>query len=310
MCAGASRRTAALSVAAAVALGPATRPTVAGEDAACPSATGRHEHFTVFAPQLGRWKQVWTHLPPGYHCDPRRRFPDFYFNDGHDLFDWSPFAAGLDPALAAEIAAREGWYGSWRLDAQLDAAVAEDRLPPMIVVGVGADDGWRSSDLAPVPWIGSSDARGTDYARFLAETLVPLADGRYRTIADRGCRGVGGASMGGISALQVGLGHADRFGAVLALSPVLGDPALATYLAAAWAAGEAAPSAFLIDFDDDPLGRIDRDWFDTKLVATTPPGRRLALVQTPGGRHAIASWARRVVTGMEVLSRAGWCRAP
>jgi hypothetical protein len=36
------------------------------KNAACPSGTGRHEHFTVFAPQLGRWKQIWTYLPPGY----------------------------------------------------------------------------------------------------------------------------------------------------------------------------------------------------------------------------------------------------
>jgi hypothetical protein len=35
-----------------------------------------------------------------------------YLNDGHDLFAWTPFAADLEPALATEIAKREGWYGS------------------------------------------------------------------------------------------------------------------------------------------------------------------------------------------------------
>lgn len=308
MCAERSCRTVALSVAAAVALGPAAAPTAAGEAVACASAKQRHEHFAVFAPQLDRWKRIWAYLPPDYHCSAQRRYPVFYFNDGHDLFDWNPVAAGLDPALAAEIEVREGWYGSWRLDAQLDTAATDGRLPPMIVVGIGADDGWRSTDLAPVPWIGSSYARGLDYGRFLAETLVPLVDARYRTITHRGCRGIGGASMGGISALQVGLGHVNRFGAVLAFSPVLGDPALAGYLANAWMAGEAASAAFLIDFDDDPLGRIDRDWFIARLAPATPPGRQLVLVQTPGGRHAIASWARRVVPALETLSRAGWCR--
>ena len=93
--------------------------------AACPGASHRFETFALPAPSLGRPKRVLVYLPPGYACEAHRRYPVFYFNDGHDLFDWNPFAAELDPALAAEIAVREGWYGSWRLDVQLDRAVAD-----------------------------------------------------------------------------------------------------------------------------------------------------------------------------------------
>ncbi len=134
--------------------------------AACPGASHLFETFALPAPSLGRPKRVLVYLPPGYGCKAHRRYPVFYFNDGQDLFDWNPFAAELDPALAAEIAVREGWYGSWRLDAQLDRAVADGSLPPLIVIGIASDDGLRSRDLVPVPWDGSAEGRGTEYGEF------------------------------------------------------------------------------------------------------------------------------------------------
>ncbi len=269
---------------------------------ACPDAPHRFETLALFAPALERAKQILVYLSPGYDCAPARRYPVFYFNDGHDLFDWDPAAAGLEPALAAEIAAREAWYGSWRLEGQLDRAIADHRLPPIIVVGIAADDGMRSRDLAPVPWAGSGEGRGAEYGAFVAHTVVPTIDRRFRTAADRRCRGIAGASLGAISALQIGLAHPERFGLALALSPVLNDQTIARYLAAAWAtADHLSRSGLLIDFDDDPVGSADRAWF-AAMVGTAPDrARHAALVQTPGGRHAIASWAARVVPALQHL---------
>jgi enterochelin esterase-like enzyme len=304
MAKGAAARTLSICLAAVVVIGmvvgwPSGRAAAAGS---CPDAPHRFETFALFAPALERAKRILVYLPPGYDCAPARRYPVFYFNDGHDLFDWSPPAAGLEPAVAAEIAAREAWYGSWRLEDQLARAIADGRLPPLIVVGIAADDGMRSRDLAPVPWAGSQEGRGAHYGDFVARTAVPAIDRRFRTIANRRCRGIGGASLGGISALQIGLAHRDRFGLVLALSPVLGDRALAAYLAAAWASADRAGlSHFLIDFDDDARGGADRAWFASVVRTATAGGRQTALVQTPAGRHAIASWAERVVPALQQL---------
>ena len=172
----------------------------------------------------------------------------------------------------------------------------------MIIVGIASDDGMRSRDLVPVPWAGSGEGRGAQYGDFIAQTVVPAIDRRFRTAAHRRCRGIGGASLGGISALQIGLAHPDRFGLVLAFSPVLGDPAIADYLAAAWLVSEhAGPSRFLVDFDDDAIGSADRAWFTTMAGTATDGGRQPALIQTPGGRHAIASWAERVVPALQQL---------
>lgn len=269
--------------------------------AACPDTPHRLETFSLLVPALGRSKRLLVYLPPGYDCTDRR-YPVFYVNDGHDLFDWNPFAADLDPAIAADIAARDAWYGSWRLETQLDRAIASGRFPPLIVVGIAADDGLRSTDLAPVPWSGSQEAQGGAYGDFIARIVVPMADRRLRTLADRRCRGIAGASLGGISALQIGLAHPDRFGLVLALSPILGDPALAGYLQDVWAGTTRPdPATFLVDVDDDPIGIADQRRLAALIDRTPSPGRRTILVRTPQGRHSIASWAARVMPALDRL---------
>lgn len=297
------RRTLPLLLAAALAL--ALAPGRAAAPERCPASAHRLEGFTLHAPALERSKRVLVYLPPGYGCDRARRYPVLYFNDGHDLFLRDPFAAALDPPLAAEIARREGWYGSWRLDAQLDAAIAAGRLPPLVAVGIASDDGMRSRDLAPAPWSGSHEARGPAYGGFVAGAVVAAVEARFGIATDRRCRAVAGASLGGNSALQIGLAHPERFGLVLALSPVLGDRSLAGALAAAWRS-PGPPQLVLVDLDDDPIGRADRRRLEA-LATTAPPGRRTTLLQTQGGRHAIASWSERVMPALTRLL-AGRCR--
>jgi predicted alpha/beta superfamily hydrolase len=263
----------------------------------------RFDTFSLPAPALGHAKRILVYLPPGYDCSDVR-YPVLYANDGHDLFAWDPFAAAIEPTLAPEIAdelaAHKAWYGSWRLGAQLDQAIAAGDLPPLMAVGIAADDGQRSRDLAPVPWDGSAEARGEAYGAFVAGTVVEVVDSAYRTVADRRCRVVGGASLGAVSALQIGLAYGDRFGMVLALSPVLRDPAIAAFVAAHWRAGDRAGPKILIDFDDDPIGRADRAWFES-MDGATRYRHRATLAQTPGGQHNIASWAERVLPALERL---------
>jgi hypothetical protein len=58
--------------------------------------------------------------------------------------------------------------------------------------------------------------------------------------------------------------------------------------------------AFLTDFDDDPVGLADLARFRA-LSATGPAERRTILLQSPGGRHAIGSWAMRVIPALTRL---------
>jgi enterochelin esterase-like enzyme len=298
------RRTLPLLCAASLAIA-ALAPGRAMASEGCPATRHRIEGFTLAAPALERTKRILVYLPPGYGCEPRRRYPALYFNDGHDLFVRDPFAAALDPPLAAEIAQRESWYGSWRLDVQLDAALAAGSLPPLVVVGIASDDGMRSRDLAPAPWSGSHEARGLAYGAFVAASVVAAVEARFGIATERRCRAIAGASLGANSALQIGLQHPERFGLVLALSPVLGDRALGAALAAAWRAA-GPPQTVLVDFDDDPIGRADRRRLEALAATSAPPARRTILLQTAGARHAIASWSDRVIPALTRLL-AGRC---
>lgn len=270
--------------------------------AACPDSH-RFETFSLPAPALGLAKRILVYLPPGYDCS-NARYPVLYANDGHDLFAWNPAAGAIEPALAPEIAddlaLREAWYGSWRLGAQLDRAIAAGDLPPLMVVGIASDDGQRSRDLTPVPWDGSAEARGEANGAFVAGTVVDVVDSAYRTVADRRCRVIGGAFLGAVSALQIDLAFGDRFGMVLALSPVLRDPAIAAFVAAHSRAGDHAGPTVLIDFDDDPIGHADRAWSQS-MDGATRYRHRATLAQTPGGQHNIESWAERVLPALERL---------
>ncbi|MFO1068965.1 MAG: alpha/beta hydrolase-fold protein [Geminicoccaceae bacterium] len=273
-------------------------------DPRCPDTPHRLESVTLAAAELGVDKRLLVYLPPGYGCGDARRYPLLVVNDGQDLFDWNPYAGELPAEVAAEIDRRRGWYGSWRLDAQLDAAAAAGLLPPMVVVGIASDDGRRSSDLVPVAWEGASEGLGEAYGRFVAGVVVPFAERRWRLAGDRRCRTIAGASFGGVSALQIGLAHPDVFGLALALSPVLREPAIAGYIAGAWRTRPPGPPArILVDFDDDAVGAADRAW----LAAVTRDAAEVALRTSPQGRHALGSWRARAIGDLARLSAAS-CR--
>lgn len=53
-----------------------------------------------------------------------------------------------------------------------------------------------------------------DYAKFLAEEVVPVIDSKYKTVKNRDGRAVLGASLGGITAVHVGLKYPHVFGRI------------------------------------------------------------------------------------------------
>ena len=59
------------------------------------------------------------------------------------------------------------------------------------------------------------------YRQLLVDELKPWIDARYRTRADAAATGIGGSSLGGLAALELGMTRPDVFGRVAALSPSL-----------------------------------------------------------------------------------------
>ena len=65
------------------------------------------------------------------------------------------------------------------------------------------------------------DGSGARYVAFLAQTLKPLIDARYRTLPRRDTTGLCGSSMGGLISLFGALSRPDVFGFAGVLSPSL-----------------------------------------------------------------------------------------
>jgi len=69
---------------------------------------------------------------------------------------------------------------------------------------------------------------------FIAKELVPLIDGRYRTLAKSSARGLSGHSMGGMGVLNIGLAHPDVFSCVYSLDPAVFNADLIKDAVADW----------------------------------------------------------------------------
>jgi len=76
---------------------------------------------------------------------------------------------------------------------------------------------------------GSCGQQGNEaFPELVMNDLMPMIDTCYRTFPDRMHRAIAGLSMGGGQALQIGLGHLDKFAYIASFSGVLQDLDLKT----------------------------------------------------------------------------------
>lgn len=137
-------------------------------------------------------------LPPGYFdpANAARRYPVVYLIHGY------PFGGPRD------------WLTSGDAPGTLLALQQANVTEPMIVVSVDMTAGNPARD-----WECLDVPGGPQLETYLAKTVVPAIDHRYRTQADRGHRALGGMSGGGFGALNIGLHHVDEFGTLVIALP-------------------------------------------------------------------------------------------
>nr|PZN70224.1 MAG: esterase [Pseudomonadota bacterium] len=166
---------------------------------------GRLEQIQVHGPSLegnlsgdSATRTVFVYLPPGYAADGSRRYPVLYFLHGFG-------------------AAAQMYVNFLGLPRVLDAAIAEGRVPPLIVVLPDVLNRFGGSMYSNSPTIG-------DWESFIARDLVAYIDGHYRTLAQRESRGLAGHSMGGYGTLRIGMKQPDVFVALYSMSACCLDP--------------------------------------------------------------------------------------
>ncbi|MEO7507886.1 MAG: alpha/beta hydrolase family protein, partial [Pyrinomonadaceae bacterium] len=150
-------------------------------------------------------RNVSIYLPPGYDTSPAKRFPVLYLLHGiaGNDEDWTK---AWDPAKPAYATIQD----------VMDQGIAAGNVAEMIVVVPDESTKWFGSFYV------NSTATG-NWEDFTVRELVGYVDGKYRTIAQVGSRGIAGHSMGGYGALTLAMKHPDIFSVAYGMNPALID---------------------------------------------------------------------------------------
>ncbi|HEV8693268.1 MAG TPA: alpha/beta hydrolase-fold protein, partial [Lysobacter sp.] len=261
--------------------------------------------------------RVRVYLPPDYDAQAAIGYPVLYVNDGQDM-------------------------EAVRLQATLASLYAQGTIRPVIVVAIdmppdrmgayGLSDRAQARSLVAQTKYGAVGTQTHTYSEWLAKTLVPTIDARYRTRTTPDARAVLGWSLGALNAFNLGWQYPELFARVGAFSPSFwlsaergdADAVQRTRLAQRMVADGAAglKQYFAVgtteetdDRDNDGVNdALDdtRDLIDGWRVgdtvkakglrqlghsvnldqATHPSRSDVALAVLEGGQHNQASWAR------------------
>jgi len=173
------------------------------------SLPGTVETVSFHSAALGVDKHYLVYLPAGYATATARHYPTIYMLHG----------LGDD---------ERGWIDGGKLDHAADLLGLQ-----AIVVMPDGDTSFYANSVTPAdrasctgnpvnPTESAADycVEHAAYEDYLTADLVGHIDATYRTIPEARARGVGGLSMGGLGALELGLRHRDRFAAVASHSGV------------------------------------------------------------------------------------------
>jgi predicted alpha/beta superfamily hydrolase len=151
-------------------------------------------------PQLNRKRRIWVYLPKSYSSSSGN-YPVLYMQDGQNLFN-------EQTALSDE----------WGVDECLDTL---QQLSGKECIVIGVDNGGekRMNEYNPYDHVQYGKGEGKQYADFLANTLKPYIDSKYRTKKGTDYTFVAGSSMGGLISLYAIMSYPKVFGGAGVFSP-------------------------------------------------------------------------------------------
>ena len=240
-----------------------------------------------------RFLRVW--LPAGYDDaqNAARHYPVLYLNDGQNLFEPATSFNGVE----------------WQVDETADRLIREQKIPPLIIVGIDNAGKDRVREYMPHRSFQPMMLRvhGTRYPSFLIKEVMPFVDRQYRVASGPGSTGLGGSSLGALIALYTVAVSPGIFGRLLLESPSL------------WAASRQIirqsrtvrrwPERVFLATGSAEAGREERDRsmvddvqeLAAILYRSGLDGRRLRLVVDQGAPHHESAWARRFPNALSFL---------
>jgi len=272
----------------------------------------------------GRSIHVW--LPPGYHQQPRRRYPTLYVHDGQCC-------------LSNDEGGSSGGGGEgsrWDLNCALSRLVTAGEISPAIVVMLDSCGGGHLLDMdlplgpemPPVPllrrrWLEYGDnPLGRKYIGYVCDVVKPAIDAKFRTLPSPEHTSAMGSSMGGLCAFLSAWRRPDVFAHAACLSPVFQLPLITEVALRRRLRPDArlyidnggdtdSRKVPLIELADgfDPVWQLGAWYLDTSLqpgvdgmcAALRTQGVQFKYHREAGGRHNARAWGGRVERPLRTL---------
>jgi len=256
------------------------------KDQAPPPRLHKHEDFV--SRLVDDHHDLLVYLPPTYETEGERRFPVLYMQDGQNLFD-------------PETSFIKGKY--WRMGETADALVEAGAIEPLIIVGIYNAGVRRVDEYTPVEDKRLGGGHADAYGRMLVEELKPFIDAHYRTLPGAEHLGIGGASLGGLVSLYLGLRYSTVFSRLAVMSPSVWWRNRTILKTVAALAEKPALRIWLdIGTKESRLAVPDaRALRDALISKAWQLGEDLAYFEAEGAEHTESAWAQRAGPMLQFL---------
>jgi predicted alpha/beta superfamily hydrolase len=168
------------------------------------TAATKQQNVQTFAedfkiPQLNRTRNILVYLPPNYESS-KDSYPVLYIHDGQNVFDKAT-----------------SYAGEWEVDETLNKLHQTHGLD-IIVVAIDNSEK-RMQEYTAWEHKEYGKPEGKQYIDFIANTLKPTIDQKYRTKKDSQNTAIMGSSMGGLISHYAAFEYPEIFGKAGVFSP-------------------------------------------------------------------------------------------
>lgn len=222
----------------------------------------------------GAWRRCFVYTPPGYAQESAKRYPVLYLQHG-------------------SFEDETGWARQGETKAILDNLIAGQKAVPMIIV---MDNGYA---FKPDSQSNTAGPRPSVFEEVVIQELIPLIDGRFRTLADREHRAIAGLSMGANQTMRIAINNPTVFSAYGGFSGTANYPSAepidaAKFLDGRFSDGQAINRQFKVFFLS--LGTKEPDPFPGSVGAfrnmLDRQGIRHVYYESPATAHEWQTWRR------------------
>lgn len=226
-----------------------------------------------------------VYLPAAALEPSRRRFPVLYCQDGQNLWD--------DPHACFG-------HGGWYLNRIVDELTADNRLAPVILVGI-ANTEQRYREYTPGRSFNEIAAH--PYANYVCDVIKPYIETRFPVRRGRQHTALLGSSLGGLVALWIAHHYPGLFGKAACLSGAFEpkDRQGQSFIDFLWERGRQDVQVYLDAGTVRDGAALTRKVRDTYRSLGWQEGRDLQHWEEPGAEHNERHWRHRVWRALTFL---------